>query len=43
LVKKDRTRLRKMLTYCRNDDSAMSVENAIEALDRLERAAKLNG
>lgn len=43
LMKKDRTRLRKMLTYCRNDDSAMSVENAVEALDRLERAAKSNG
>ncbi|WP_332643246.1 hypothetical protein [Aeromicrobium sp.] len=42
LVNKDRTRLRKMLTYCRKDDSAMSVENATEALDRLERAAKLN-
>jgi hypothetical protein len=42
LVKKDRTRLRKMLTYCRKDDSAMLVENAEEALDRLECAAKLN-
>ena len=43
LVRKDRTRLREMLTYCRKDDSAMSVQNAVEALDRLERAAKLNG
>lgn len=42
-MKKDRSRLRKMLTFCRKDDSAMSVENAVEALDRLERAAKLNG
>lgn len=41
LGKKDRARLRRMLTYCRKDDSAMSVENAAEALDRLERAAKL--
>ncbi len=43
LVKKDRARLRKMLTYCRQDDSAMSVENAAGALDRLERGAKLKG
>lgn len=42
LVKKDRERLRKMLTYCRMDDSAMTLENATEALDRLERAAKLH-
>lgn len=42
LVKKDRTRLRKMLGYCRKDYLAMSVENAVEGLDRLERAAKLN-
>ena len=42
LVGKDRSRLRKMLTCCRNDDSAMSVQNADEALDRLERAKKLN-
>ena len=42
LVSKDRSRLRKMLTACRKDDSAMSVQNADEALDRLERAAKLN-
>lgn len=43
LVKKDRTRLRRMLEYCRKDESAMSVENATEALNRLERAAKLSG
>ena len=43
LVKKDRQRLRAMLTYCRKDDFAMSVENAEEALGRLERAAKLTG
>lgn len=42
LGKKDRSRIRTMLTYCRKDDSAMSVENAIEVLDRLERATKLN-
>lgn len=36
LTKKDRTRLRRVLTCCRNDDSAMSVANATEALDRLE-------
>jgi hypothetical protein len=42
LDKKDRTRLRTMITYCRKDDSAMSLENATEALARLERAAKLN-
>lgn len=42
LVSKDRTRLRRMLTYCRRDDSAMSVENAAEALNRLERAARLS-
>jgi hypothetical protein len=43
LEKKDRKRLRNMLTYCRKDDYAMSMANATEALDRLERAAKLNG
>lgn len=43
LTKKDRTRLRKMLAYCREDGSAMAVENAAEALSRLERAAKLQG
>jgi hypothetical protein len=41
LEKKDRARLRKMLTYCRKDAAAMSVENAAEALDRVERATKL--
>jgi hypothetical protein len=41
LDKKDRGRLRKMLAYCRRDAAVMSVENAAEALDRLERAAKL--
>lgn len=43
LVKKDRARLRKMLICCRKDDSAMAAENAAEALERLERAARLNG
>ncbi|CAN5419270.1 hypothetical protein BH23ACT6_BH23ACT6_23820 [soil metagenome] len=41
LVRKDRRRLRKMLTCCRKDDAAMGVENATEVLERLERAAKL--
>jgi len=41
LEKKDRARLRKMLTYCRRDASAMSLENAAEALDRVERGATL--
>lgn len=41
LVGKDRTRLRKMLTYCRKDESAMLLENADEALERLSRAARL--
>ncbi|WP_141014739.1 hypothetical protein [Nocardioides sambongensis] len=40
---KDRKRLRKMLTYCRKDTAAMSVDGASDALDRLERAAGLNG
>lgn len=39
---KDRRRLRNMVVRCRADDSAMAVENAEEALGRLERAAKLN-
>jgi hypothetical protein len=43
LNKKDRQRLRKMVTHCRADASAMLVENAAQALDQLERAAKLNG
>lgn len=42
LDRKDRKRLRKMLPYCRNDASVMVVENAVESLDRMERAAKLN-
>jgi len=41
LDKKDRVRLRKMLAYCRRDASAMSLENAAEALDRVERGATL--
>ena len=41
LERKDRVRLRKMLAYCRRDVSAMSLENAAEALDRVERAARL--
>jgi hypothetical protein len=41
LDKKDRVRLGKMLTYCRRDASAMSLENAAETLDRVERAAQL--
>ena len=40
LEKKDRVRLGKMLTYCRRDASAMSLENAAESLDRVERAAQ---
>ena len=43
LNNKDRVRLRRMVGRCRADDSAMAVANADEALDRLERAAKLNG
>lgn len=43
LAKRDRTRLRKMLAHCRGDDSAMAVQNAAEALDRLERAVGLDG
>jgi len=39
LTKKDRVRLRKMLAYCREDDTAMAVENAVGALERLQRAA----
>jgi hypothetical protein len=41
LENKDRARLRKMLTYCRRAATAMSLENAAEALNRVERAAKL--
>jgi hypothetical protein len=43
LSKKDRYRLRRMIPYCLRSDEAMSVERAAAALDRLERAAKLNG
>jgi hypothetical protein len=39
---KDRTRLRKMLTCCRRDEAGMAVDNAVEALSRLERAAGLS-
>lgn len=42
LTAKDRTRLRKMLTCCRTDGAAMAVDNAVEALARLERAAGLS-
>lgn len=42
LTKKDRTRLRKMLAYCREDGPAMSLDHAAMALDRLERAARLS-
>lgn len=41
LSRRDRDRLRKMLACCREDVAAMSVENAAEALNRVERAAKL--
>lgn len=37
MTKKDRSRLRNMLTYCRRSDEAMVVEHAAEALDRIER------
>ncbi len=43
LSRRDRARLRKMLVVCRSDSAAMSVDNALEALERLERAAKLSG
>jgi len=42
LTAKDRTRLYRMLTCCRGDDAAMAVDNAVEALARLERAAGLS-
>lgn len=42
LVKKDRSRLSRMIPYCLRSDEAMAVEFAAEALDRLERAAGLN-
>ncbi|WP_406829454.1 hypothetical protein ABEG17_10640 [Pedococcus sp. KACC 23699] len=41
-VEKGPNRLRKMLLACRDDSAAMSLENAAEALVRLERAAKLD-
>lgn len=41
LVKKDRARLRSMVTCCRRDEAAMATEDAAEALERLERAARL--
>lgn len=41
LTKKDLSRLRKMLAFCRKDASAMAEENAAETLSRLERAANL--
>ncbi|MCW2813554.1 MAG: hypothetical protein JWN84_1009 [Nocardioides sp.] len=41
LGKKDRQRLRKMVVCCRDDPSALSIEGATEALNRLERAAGL--
>ncbi len=37
LTNKDRSRLRKMLGYCRSSDEAMAFERAIEYLNRLER------
>ncbi len=43
LSKKDRVRLRRMLLACRDDHAAMAIENASAALERLERAARLNG
>lgn len=41
LRRTDRSRLRKMIGHCRSNASAMAVENAAEALERLERGAKL--
>ena len=43
LTKKDRQRLRNMVVKCRQDGSAMAVDNAEEALGSLERAAQLRG
>jgi len=40
---RDRQRLRDMVACCASDEAAMAVGNAAEALDRLERAARLNG
>lgn len=42
LNSKDLRRLRNMVGKCRADDAAMAMENAAEALDRLERAARLS-
>lgn len=41
LARKDRERLAKMLRYCRADDSAMALNNAAHALERLEHATRL--
>lgn len=41
LTKKDRQRLRKMVTVCATDPTALSVEHAAEHLDRVTRAAGL--
>ena len=41
LARKDRSRLRKMVACTRRETSAIAVEGAAEALDRLERAAGL--
>lgn len=43
LTNRDRRRLRNMIDRCQADESAMAVENASEALGRVERAAKLIG
>ena len=43
LNKRDRSRLRTVIPYCLNSDEAMDIPGAVEALDRLERAAKLSG
>ncbi len=42
LTRKDRKRLSKMLSCCRKDDTAMSLEDAEVSLNRLERAARLS-
>lgn len=42
LSARDRKRLRKMVACCHEDDSAMAVEDAASALDRLVRAAQLS-
>ncbi|MBL0004706.1 MAG: hypothetical protein IPP00_12195 [Actinomycetales bacterium] len=43
LTKRDRSRLHRMIACCRKDSSALAVDDATEALDRLERAVTLNG